>query len=190
MLKDLRRLVLGIASVSAFIVLISSGCGGGSGGGGGGPVGPTAPTIADVAGNWSGTLTLNSATGCGCVGTATQFVIGLAIESTMDITQNGTAISGVLTSGWSGELCDFEGTVGSESLSAEATRCESGEWTDVECLNGNRIDLHWAGATLQASVFGNNLDGTVIESWDCSNSKTGAPTGTLVLEARSQHKRQ
>lgn len=174
--------------IAAILVLFNFGCGGGSGGGGGGG-GPTAPTIADVDGYWSGSLTLESVGGCSCIGSVLQLFVGLAEESFIDISQSGSAIQGRWTSQGSGEWCDVTGTVGSESLSVEATSCVTEVITEVECLNGALRDLHWTGATLQATVFGNDMSGTAIETWDCSNSKNGEPAGTLTLQGRTQHKR-
>ena len=188
MLKAHRRLVPGITVVGTLVVLLVSGCGGG-GGDGGGAVGPTAPTIADVSGSWSGSYTLESATGCGCIGATTQLLIGLAVTSSTEISQNGTAIQGTWKSPWTAELCDFEGTVGSESLNAEATGCVLEEYLDMECPNGSRRDLHWSSSTLQATALGNDMNGTLMESWDCSDGRTGEPKGTLILHGRIQQRR-
>jgi hypothetical protein len=175
-------------SAGLLLIFLNSGCGGG-GGSGGGAVGPTAPTIADVAGNWYGSFALESATGCGCIGSAVQLAIGLSFESTMEISQSGAAAQGRWISPGAAEWCDFAGTVGSESLHAEATGCMTVEETDVECMNGNRRDLHWAGATLQATVFGNDMNGTLVETWDCFHSHTGEPKGTLTLNGRIEQER-
>lgn len=176
------------ASTGLLLIFLNSGCGGGSGGGGG-SVGPTAPTIADVAGSWTGSYTLESATGCGCVGSITQLLVGLTVASNTEISQSGSAIQGTLTSPWSAELCEFTGTVGSESIGAEATGCVIEEYPGMECPDGQRRDLYWSSATLQATAFGNDMNGTLVESWDCFHSGNGQPKGTLTLQGRIEQRR-
>ena len=188
MTRICRMCLTTLTGAGLMFVVFNSGCGGG-GGGGGGPAGPTAPTIADVAGYWSGSVTLESIDGCGCVGSTIQMLIGISDQSFIDISQNGSTIQGRWTSQGSGEWCDITGTVGSESLTAEVTSCVIEVINEVECLNGALRDLHWTGASFQATVFGNDMTGTAIETWDCFNSNNDKPAGTLTLQGKTRHKR-
>ena len=136
-----------------------------------------------------GSYTLEFAEGCGCVGSVAQLLIGLTVGTATEITQDGSAIQGTLTSPWTAELCDFTGTVGSESLSAEATGCVIEKTPDMECPNGDRRDLYWSSTTLQATAFGNDMNGTLIETWDCFKTGSGEPRGSLVLQGLVEQER-
>jgi len=180
MMKLCLKYLSVFASTGVLLIFLNSGCGGGGGSGGGGG-GPTAPTIADVAGSWAGELTLESATGCGCVGSLFQLFVGISEDYTMEISQDGAAIQSTWTSVETGEWCRFTGTVGSESFRAEGTGCLTEEELDVECLNGNRRDLEWTGSTWQGTVLANEITGTFDETWDCFDSATNDAKGTLTL---------
>jgi len=177
-LMSVARLGLRIATVGlacVWLVSLSTGCGGGGGGSG-----PTAPTIAAIAGNWTGTYAAESASGCGCVADLFQTTIGLPFTLSMEISQDGSTFEGRLTDE-EGVWCDLEGTVGSEAFNAEFTDCSETDPGDVECLNGNRRYVAWGQTTLQGTVIGNRMTGTVLEDDECFNSNTGAYIGVLSV---------
>jgi hypothetical protein len=180
--SGLARAVVTLLSAAAVLTVIAVGCGGSSGGGGGSPTEP--PTVAQVAGNWTGTTTLQSATGCGCVSDAFSIFVGLPFAETAQISQNGSAIQGQIGQG--ADACDFTGTVGTQSLSATVSGCPDGtfpEIQDFECLNGNIRDLVLTGETIEATVSGDQINGTTVETVDCFHGTSGEPLGTMRLVA-------
>lgn len=169
----LRIAMAGLAS--GWLVLLATGCGGG-----GSSSGPTAPTIANVAGNWTGTYAAESASGCGCVGDLFQTIIGVPLTLTMEIQQNGSTFEGRLTDE-DGVWCDLEGTVGSEAFNAEFTSCSETDPGEVECRNGIQRYVAWGRTTLQGTVIGNRMTGTVLEEDECFTSNKDEFLGVLTV---------
>lgn len=173
----LRLFICGGAVV--VLVVAGGGCGGSSGGGS--PTEP--PAVLQVAGTWTGTSTLESAAGCGCVGEAFEILAGLPFPQVMQIVQNGSSIQGQL--GTDENACEFSGTVGSQSLSATYESCGAGTNIEgFECLNGNRRDLVFTGGRLEATVTGNDMNGSQVETVDCFHPTSGEKLGAMRVEGR------
>ena len=164
-------------AAGSVLVLIALGCGGSSGG----STSPTAPTIAEMAGNWTGTYAAESASGCGCVANLLQTIVGVRVPFSMQISQNGATFEGRLTDE-EGVWCDLEGTVSSGTFSASFTTCSEPDPGEVECPNGSRRNLVWGHTTVEGTVIGNQMTGTVFEEDECYNSNNGEYIGMVSVQ--------
>jgi hypothetical protein len=99
----------------------------------------------------------------------------------MEISQNGSTFDGRLTDE-DGVWCDLEGTVGSETFTAEFTTCSETDPGEVECVNGNRRYVAWGHTTLQGAVMGNRMTGTIFEDDECFTSNKGEFLGVLSVQ--------
>ena len=166
-------------AAGSILVLIAFGCSGG--GGGGGSTSPTAPTLNELAGNWTGTYAVESASGCGCVANLLQTIVGVRAPLSMEISQNGAAFEGRLTDE-EGVWCDIEGTVGAGTFSASFTTCSEPDPGEVECPNGARRNLVWGHTTVEGTIVGNRITGTVFEEDECYQSGNGNFIGMVSVQ--------
>ena len=171
--------------VPLFLILFSA-CSSGGGDGGGGP---TAPSEANIGGLWNGTTTLQSAGGCGCVGSFYNSLSGLQDNFTTQVNQNGPSFTARATSNSTGLWCDYSGTVSSNSWSMNATQCNVTFIAGFTCANGNRRDLTLVSLSANGTVSGNTMTGNAVETWNCFNSNTGAGAGVLTIRSTDQQTR-
>ena len=159
------------------LVLTALGCGGS----GGGSTSPTAPSLNELAGNWTGTYAVESASGCGCVANLLQTIVGVRAPLSMEISQNGAAFEGRLTDE-EGVWCGIEGTVGAGTFSASFTTCSEPDPGEVECPNGTRRYLAWGTTTVEGTVIGNQVTGTIFEEDECYHSGNGEFIGMVSVQ--------
>jgi len=165
----LRNLILAIGSIA---IAISLGCGGG---GGGGPTAPPTPQPANMAGTWSGTATVVSTSGGGCV--ANLFTPGAFEQLTISLAQGGTSLTGTLT--WFNRqnsgitlVCNLNGSIEGSNFSLVGSNCNSVDLI-AGCGNGPRIQL--LSGSINGTVTGNTLSATGVERWQV----TGSPQLTV-----------
>jgi hypothetical protein len=143
------------------------------------PTPPPAPTYVNAAGLWTGTSRLTSATGGECVSSIFTTSIGTTTPITMQVTQNGSAVTAVVTGTTTGVYTNYSGTAGSSSISVAWTSCSAGILNGVRCSNGQLRDLKLNDNTLNANINGNSASGTSGETWNVYVSGTQTSVGIL-----------
>ena len=176
---------LGAVALVVVAAMVGATCGGG---GDSSPTTPTpttppAPTYVNAAGLWTGNERLTSAAGGECVGPTFTASVGTTTPATMQVTQNGSAVTAVVTGTTTGVYANYSGTAGSSSISLNWTYSSAGIISGFPCSNGQLRDLRLNGNTLAADVGGNSASGTVGETWNVYVAGTQTSVGVLILNA-------
>jgi hypothetical protein len=145
-----------------------------------GPALPS-PVIAQVNGMWRGSTTLVGVTGGECVGSTLAPTVGGVANSTLAMSQEGTTVTAELASAETGLACRYSGRVALNTLTLHATAC-SDDPVDivVQCTNGSTRQLELIGSTINATVLGGVVAGTVAETFNVRDSED-TPVAGLVL---------
>jgi hypothetical protein len=146
------------------------------------PTTPT-PTPVNVAGLWTGTTQLTSATGGDCVGTLYAGQVGTTSTYAVQVTQSGSSITARATSTTTGQYTDYTGTAGSSSVSLNWTYATAGVMTGFRCSNGQLRDLRLQTSTITADIYGNSGTGTAAESWNVYINGTQTGAGSMILSS-------
>ena len=162
---------------SLLVVLVLLGCGGGDS-----PSTPT-PSIVNAAGLWTGTSRLDTVSGGDCVGATMAAMVGTTGNITVQITQNGSALTAVSTATATGDTTNYSGTAGASSISLDWTQMSAGIITGFRCSNGERRDMEVRTNAVTATISGNTQTGTQAESWNIKVNGTGQAVGILFLNS-------
>ena len=176
---------LGAVALVVAVAMVGATCGGG---GDSSPTTPTpttppAPTYVNAAGLWTGTDRLTSVIGGECVGSIYTAAIGTTTPITMQVTQNGSAVTAVVTGTTTGVYTNYSGTAGSSSIALSWTFSSAGIITGVRCSNGQLRDLKVNDSTINANISGNSASGTSAATSNVYVSGTQTSVGVLVLTA-------
>src|ERR1700682_2550550 len=105
---------LRLARLAVVLAVSAIACGGSSG--------PSAPsTPVDVAGLWTGFLQITSVSGGDCLGPTLNALAGSRQMYTLQVTQNGGALTAVATQTVTGSSTQFSGTAGTTSIALNET---------------------------------------------------------------------
>lgn len=147
------------------------------------PVSPSAPSlfIPNLAGVWSGPMTLQSTSGGEC----TAQVIGSFLPSidrgTISVTQNAADTTATLTMESSGLACRYTGTSSLTSLAMNAVSCDRTGLV-VACLNGQNRELRLVGSSVTGAWNGDQLNGQISSTYNVFTTGTN-PVGVGSLIA-------
>jgi hypothetical protein len=159
----------------AFVLigLLPSACGGGGGGT------STSPTqAAQVAGNWSVSETLTSATGGDCVGLVAAQAIGVSFPSEYQLGQTGADLTALYNDG--DIVCTLSGTAGAESFTLNASACQVSD-VAVRCANGLTREVRYGSFRVNATVVSRDrFTGIATQSWNVTTT-TGEALPPMVL---------
>lgn len=151
---------------------------------------PTVPASAQVAGLWSGTITITGITGGECVGGLLQRSLGQQERETLSVTQNGATLTATSTSQSSGSSCSYTGTAGASSVVLNVTSCTASDLLGITCANGARRDMRLQTAALNATVSGNSGSGTSGSTYNILAAGTQAAVGVMTVNGAFTMTRQ
>jgi hypothetical protein len=145
---------------------------------------PTAPSNVQVAGVWSATDRFGSATGGDCVGpTLTAIDNGTFQAYSVQISQNGSALTAIVTSNSNGVTTNYSGTAGESSITLNATFSTAATVFGVHCLNGALRDINLTNSTITATMNGNSGSGTNAASYNVFAAGTTTGVGILTINS-------
>jgi hypothetical protein len=144
---------------------------------------PTAASLflPDLAGIWSGPMTLLSATGGECTGAVVGTFLPTSDRGTITITQSETAASATLTQESTGLACRYTGSSTLTSLAMNAESCDR-TGLIVACLNGQNRELRLVGSSVTGSWSGAQLNGQVSTTYNVFTTDQN-PVGVGALVA-------
>ena len=146
-----------------------------------GPTGPS--TTAQVGGDWTYTLRLNSVSGGECVGSALQGAIGATDSGPLIITQTGSSLSATIGDPTVG-TCSYTGNVNGDSVTLNLSRCDGGMVLGgFPCSNGVQRDIEYLSNTINASVSGTSAVGTSVETYNVHAAGTTNRISVMTLNA-------
>jgi hypothetical protein len=159
----------------AFVLigLLPAACGGGST--------STSPTrAAQVAGNWTLTEILTSATGGDCAGLIAQQAVGASFPSEFQLAQTGADLTALYNDG--DIVCTLSGTAAAESFTLNASACQVSD-VAVRCANGQTREVRYGSFRVNATVVDSNrFTGVETQTWNVTTTTGEAlPPMTLVV---------
>lgn len=137
---------------------------------------------------WTGSATLNSVTGGGCIGAALQAAIGSTTSFAVAVTQTGSSLTATVTE--AGSSCSYSGSVGTSTVVLNLTTCEIGSLLGAQCPNGALRDVMVVSGALTGSVSGNRITGTATDMFNIFVAGTSTGAGALTSSYSFQVTRQ
>ena len=175
MTKSLRSAV-SIAKLTLLLAISAAGCENTDS-----PTGPS--TAAQVGGDWTYTLRLNTVSGGECVGSAVQAAVGSTDSGPLTIVQTGSSLSATIGEPTTG-TCTYSGSVSGDSITLNLSRCDGGMVLfSFPCANGAMRDIEYASNAISASVAGNNATGTSVETYTIYAASTSNRLSVMTLNA-------
>jgi hypothetical protein len=149
------------------------------------PSAPSIPTFVNVAGLWTGRVTITSISGGECVGVTEQALgaVGSSQTYTLQVTQAGSSLTAVATSNATGISTNFSGTAGTASIALNATSSTAALVFGIHCSNGQLRDTQLSVETIDATVSGNTGSGTSAETANVYIAGTQTGVGILITNA-------
>lgn len=145
------------------------------------PTGPS--TSAQVGGDWTYTLRLNTVSGGECVGSAAQAAVGSTDSGPLNIVQTGSSLSATIGDPTTG-TCTYTGSVSGDSMTLNLSRCDGGmTLAGFPCANGAMRDIEYASNVVSAAVAGNNATGTSVETYNIYAPSTTNRLSVMTLNA-------
>jgi hypothetical protein len=119
---------------------------------------------------WAGSRTLSSVAGGECVGPVLAALIGSVSPYDLQVTQNGSSVTGVATDRKTGFSMNYVGTANGPSMSLTPAKMfyTPGTFPPLEnfaCGGAQVRDVGLNTSTISASVSGNTLTGTVVDEY-------------------------
>ena len=148
------------------------------------PTAPTEPSGPSVfapqfVGLWAGTAVLTKVTPVidgECVSPSLEGQMGTAEGSDkfmMTVTQGTDGLEGRFSSSSTGLSCSYKGTATPYTLALDSPSCD-GQKLLLRCANGSVRTLELIGSTLQGTMTGGQIDGTIAHSYNAAGVTTVA----------------
>ena len=160
------------------------------------PTAPTAPTgpplfAPQFGGNWAGTAVLTSVSPVvdgECVQPALQGQVGTPEGNdavTMTVSQDAQNLTARLSSASTGLSCSYKGTVAGNALALDAASCDA-PMLLLRCAypNPSVREMRLLGSTLQGTMTGGQIDGTMANSYNAFDSVTGKGVTRVTVNYR------
>ena len=152
------------------------------------PAGPTGPSVfaPQFSGNWAGTAVLTNVSPVvdgECVQPALQGQVGTDAGTdhvTMTVTQDVQNLAARLSSASTGLSCSYKGTAALNALALDAASCDAPKLL-LRCANGSVRELQLLGSTLQGTVTGGQMDGTMANSYNAFDAASGDGVTRVTL---------
>ena len=137
------------------------------------PVSPSAPSlfIPNLAGVWSGPMTLQSTSGGECTGQVVGTFLPANDRGTISITQTDADTSATLTMESSGLACRYTGTSSLTSLAMNAVSCDRTGLV-VACLGGQNRELRLVGSSIAGTWVGDQVTGQISSTYNVFTTGT------------------
>ncbi len=143
-------------------------------------------SVSNVSGTYNGTEIVMATTGGPECLTEVQPIINQQDSLALVTSQTGANVAGSTTSTRTGQVCNYSGTAGVNSLTLTGGTCTP-NLIQLTC-NGNARDVYLASRTFTGAVNGSTIAGTTAEQWDvfARGDKTNnlgviRTTGTFTL---------
>ena len=153
------------------LTLLSSGCSSSP---------PVTPSNAQVSGVWLGEQTVRKFTGGECLAPVFQELLGFPSQFHATLVQSGNSVTASSDIDHTGAVCTFKGTIVGNSLVLTETGCSETHTTALGCPNGDVRDLVPESESLHATIDGDRITGTAIETDGVIVSGTPDRAGTFV----------
>jgi hypothetical protein len=139
----------------------------------------TAPSVAQVGGVWTGLASQSSVSAGQC---SDVFVNGAESSDTLTITQTGSTLAATSSSQFTGIGCSYTGTAGTNTVTLNATSCSTSAYP-VTCT-GTPRNIVLNALTITATISGNAMIGTAVETWNVfpSGNPTNGLLGVLMVD--------
>ena len=157
------------------------------------PTAPTAPTapagpsvFAPFAGVWAGTAVLTKVTPVvngECVHPSFEGLIGTPEGSDkfmMTVTEDADSLAGRFSSASTGLSCSYKGTATPNTLALDAASCDA-PMLLLRCENESVRELKLLGSTLQGTMTGGRIDGTMANSYNAFDNPSGDGVTRVML---------
>jgi hypothetical protein len=130
-------------------------------------VSPTAASlfVPNIAGVWSGPMTLVSASGGECVGAVIPTFLPSSDLGTVTIGEDGGSVTATMTTESTGLACRFSGNKTDNLLTMNATSCDR-TGLIVACANGQTRQLRLVGSSLTATWDGQQITGRTTSTYN------------------------
>ena len=157
------------------------------------PTAPTGPSLfaPQFSGNWAGTAVLTNVSpvvGGECVQQDLQGQVGTAAGTenvTMTVTQDAQNLTARLSSASTGLSCSYKGTAARNALALDAASCDA-PMLLLRCADGTVRELKMLGSTLQGTVTGGQIDGTMANSYNAFGTGPDKETGVTRVTLNYQ----
>lgn len=120
--------------------------------------------VSNVAGTWSGNENVMAVTGGPECLNEVQPIINVQDSLTIVTAQTGVNLATSTTSSRTGQVCNYSGTAGVNSMTMTGGTCTP-NLIQLTC-NGNARDVYLASRTFTGTVNGSTIAGTTAEQWD------------------------
>ena len=145
---------------------------------------PSNPTQrVQVGGIWTMTETRTSVSGGECLEGTMNSTVGSVVTDTLNITQNGSSLTGVTTANANGVSCNWTGTADTDRFVLNLSSCQTNaNLFGLRCANGNTRDLRIASALITAIISANGATyaGTKADTYNVTNAGTLTQVGTMT----------
>lgn len=141
---------------------------------------PTASTP-QVAGAWLGEQRITAMNGGECLGEALADQVGLPSQFHAAFAQTGSQITATLDIDHTGDVCTYTGTLAGTTLDLTTSGCTEPRLLGFHCPNGAVRDVRPKSASLHATVMGDTLVGTAVETDTVFAAGSGEPIDTWVI---------
>lgn len=139
--------------------ILSSACGSPSA-----PVTAPTPSAPQVAGAWLGEQRITAMSGGECLADALEDQVGLPSQFRGSFTQTGSLVTATLDLDHTGDVCTYTGTLAGTTLDLAASDCTESHLLGFHCPNGAVRDVRPKSASLHATLTGDTLVGTAVET--------------------------
>lgn len=120
--------------------------------------------VANLAGTWNGNESVQAVTGGPECLNEVQPIINVQDSLTIVTAQTGVNLASSTTSSRTGQVCNYSGTAGVNSMTMTGGTCTP-NLIQLTC-NGSQRDVYLASRTFTGTVNGSTIAGTTAEQWD------------------------
>ncbi len=120
--------------------------------------------VSNVSGTWNGSESVLTVTGGPQCLNEVQPIINVQDTLTVVTAQTGVNLASSTTSTRTGQVCNYTGTAGVNSMTMTGGTCTP-NLIQLTC-NGNPRDVYLASRTFTGTVNGSTIAGTTAEQWD------------------------
>ena len=99
---------------------------------------------------------------------------------TMTVTQDAQNLTARLSSASTGLSCSYKGTAALNTLALDAASCDA-PMLLLRCGDGSVRELKLLGSTLQGTMTGGQIDGTMANSYNAFDAATGDGVTRVTL---------
>ena len=138
--------------------------------------------VPNIAGVWSGPMTLLSTSGGECAGAVVPTFLPSNDVGTVTITEGDDAVTATMTMESTGLACKYSGSRTAGTLTMNATSCDRTGLL-VACVGGPTRELRLVGSSVSASWDGQHITGRTTSTYNVFTPPSGQQNGVGSLVA-------